>query len=218
MRSLRNSDGYNIVEILIVISVMITVIVIGSSYITDKFALRRSVDGVTNNISSMLQVGKLRSVRDGVEYRVVLARCDNIDDSDPDCPQCDSYDQYQAGDNDVSLILERGDSNVGSTVWCMQSAHSKKFQSDLNLVASANLGQGGEPLNFAFVPTGMRRDFGTDANYETLTIIPANDSKIESCGVLSVSPTGGITVTEGKWSGSICIPILDSSPVTPGPS
>jgi Tfp pilus assembly protein FimT len=218
MRSLRNSDGFNIVEVLIVISVMMTVIVIGSSYITDKFALRRSVDGVTNNISSMLQLGKLRSVRDGVEYRVVLARCDYVDESDPDCPQCDDYAQYQAGAEDVSLILERGDSNVGSTVWCMQSEHSKRFQSDLSLVASENLGQAGEPLNFTFVPTGMRRDFGTDANYETLTIRPANDSKIETCGVLSVSPTGGITVNEGKWNGSNCIPILDTAPVTPGPS
>jgi Tfp pilus assembly protein FimT len=217
MKSLRSSDGYNIVEVLMVISVMMTVIVIGSSYITDKYALRRSVDGVTNNISSMLQLGKLRSVREGVEYRVVLARCDEVDDTDPDCLQCDDYAQYQAGDEELSMLLERGDSNAGSTVWCMQSEHSKRFQSDLSLVASATLGQAGEPLNFTFVPTGMRRDFGSDANNETLTIRPANDSKIETCGVLSVSPTGGINVTEGRWNGSNCIPILDSAPVTPGP-
>ena len=219
MSFFRSSDGFSIIEALIVITVMMTIIVIGSSNITDKFALRRSVDGVTNNISSMLQLGKLKSVRDGVEYRVVFARCDDIDDSDADCPQCGEYIQYQAGDDEVSLILERGDSNTDSAVWCMQSEHSKRFQSQLSLVASANLGQVGEPMNFTFVPTGMRRDFRTDANYETLTIRPSDDSKVKNCGQLSVSPTGGITVNEGKWNGSNCVPILDSgSPSTPSPS
>lgn len=218
MKQNRNTRGFSLIEVMVVITVMVTVLAIGTSYITGKSAQRRSVDGVTNNISSMLQLGKLKSVRDGVEYRVVLARCDNINDSDPDCPQCDSYDQYQAGDEDVSLILERGDSNLSSTVWCIQSAHSKKFQSDLTLVASVNLGQAGEPLNFTFVPNGMRRDFGTDAGSETLTIRPANDSKVENCGQLSVSPAGGITAAEGKWNGSNCIPILDSGAnPTPGP-
>jgi prepilin-type N-terminal cleavage/methylation domain-containing protein len=222
MKRNLNARGFSLIEILVVIAVMGTVLAIGASYITGKSAQRRSVDGVTNNISSMLHLGKLKSVRDGVEYRVVLARCDDIDESDPDCPFCKTdgdYIEYQAGDDEVSLILERGDSNAGSTLWCMQSEHSKRFQSDLNLVASANIGQAGEPLNFTFVPTGMRRDFGADAGNETLTIRPANDSKVENCGQLSVSPTGGITAVEGKWNGSNCIPILDSgaSP-TPGPS
>jgi len=219
MKLNRNTRGFSMIEILVVIAVMGTVLAIGTSYITGKSAQRRSVDGVTNNISSMLQLGKLKAVRDGVEYRAVIARCDDIDDSDAGCPQCDEYIEYAAGDDEVSLILERGDSNVGSTVWCMQSEHSKRFQSDLTLVASENIGQAGEPLNFTFVPTGMRRDFGTDAGNETLTIRPANDSKVENCGRLSVTPTGGITATEGKWNGSDCIPILDSgaSP-TPGPS
>ena len=222
MKQNRNTYGFSLIEVMVVITVMITVLALGTSYITGKSAQRRSVDGVTNNISSMLQLGKLKSVRDGVEYRVVFARCDDIDESDPDCPFCKTdadYVEYQDGDKEVSLILERGDSNLSSTFWCIQSAHSKKFQSDLTLVASANLGQAGEPLNFTFVPNGMRRDFGTDAGSETLTIRPANDSKVENCGQLSVSPTGGIAVAEGKWNGSNCIPILDSAaPVTPGPS
>lgn len=218
MKENRNTHGFSLIEVLVVIAVMVTVLALGASYITGKSAQRRSVDGVTNNISSMLQLGKLKSVRDGVEYRVVFARCDDIDDSDADCPQCDEYVDYQAGDDEVSLILERGDSNLSSTFWCIQSAHSKKFQSDLTLVASANLGQAGEPLNFTFVPSGMRRDFGTDAGSETLMIMPANDSKVENCGQLSVSPAGGITANEGKWNGSNCIPILDSGAnPTPGP-
>ncbi|HKQ32468.1 MAG TPA: hypothetical protein VJV40_04630 [Thermodesulfobacteriota bacterium] len=221
MRQAHNTNGYSIIEVLAVISIMMTVLAIGTSFISWKAAKRRSVDGVTNNVLSMLQTGKLMSVRDGVEYRVVFASCDDVDDTDPDCPKCDEYVEYQAGDKDISLIMERGDSNSGSTVWCMQSEHSKRFQSDLDITASANLGGGGEPLNFAFVPTGMRRDFGTDINNETLTIKSAEDSNIDNCGQIRVSPAGGISATEGRWDGTQCNPILDqavpTSPPSPGP-
>jgi len=218
MRQANDTSGYSIIEVLAVISIMMTVLAIGTSFISWKSAERRSVDGVTNNVSSMLQTGKLMSVRDGVEYRVVFARCDDVDDTDPDCPQCDAYVQYQAGDKEISLIMERGDSNLGSTVWCMQSEHSKRFQSDLDITASENLGGDGQPLNFAFVPTGMRRDFGTDVNNETLTIRPAEDSNIDNCGQIRVSPAGGISVTEGRWDGTQCNPILDEDVPTPPPS
>lgn len=221
MRQADNINGYSIIEVMAVISIMMTVLAIGTSFVSWKAAKRRSVEGVTNNVSSMLQTGKLMSVRDGVEYRVVFARCDDVDDTDPDCPKCDTYVEYQAGDKDISLIMERGDSNSGSTVWCMQSEHSKRFQSDLDITASANLGGGGEPLNFAFVPAGMRRDFGTDINNETLTIRPAEDSNIDNCGQIRVSPAGGISATEGRWDGTQCRPILDqdvpTSPPSPGP-
>src|SRR3990167_9972922 len=126
MKQNRNTYGFSLIEVMVVITVMITVLALGTSYITGKSAQRRSVDGVTNNISSMLQLGKLKSVRDGVEYRVVFARCDDIDDSDPDCLFCKTdldYVEYQDGDKEVSLILERGDSNLSSTFWCIQSAH-----------------------------------------------------------------------------------------------
>lgn len=215
MKQARSTDGFSLIEVMVVITVMITILAIGTSFISGRAAQRRSVDGVTNNVSSMLQTGKLMSVRDGVEYRVVFARCDDVDDTDPDCPKCDSYDQYQAGDKEISLIMERGDSNRGSTVWCMQSEHSKRFQSDLDITASENLGGDGQPLNFAFVPTGMRRDFGTDLNNETLTITPAEDSNIDNCGQIMVSPTGGISVTEGRWDGTQCNPILDQIVATP---
>ena len=203
---------------MVVITVMITLLAIGNSFVNWKAAQRRSVQGVTNNITSMLQTGKMMSARDGVEYRVVFARCANIDETDPDCPKCDEYEEYEAGDDEVSIIMERGDSNIGSTIWCIQSEHSKRFQSDLDLTASENLGQEGEPLNFEFVPTGMRRDFGTDINNETLTISPAEDSKIDNCGQISLSPAGGITSTEGRWEDSKCNPILDDDIPTPAPS
>ncbi|MFI5323905.1 MAG: hypothetical protein ACHQ6U_10315, partial [Thermodesulfobacteriota bacterium] len=121
-----------------------------------------------------------------------------------------SYNQYKAGDKKISLILERGDSNLNSTVWCMLSAHTKRFQSDLNLVASTNLVDPNNPLNFTFVPNGLRRDYATNVNNEILTIEPASDSKIENCGQIQITPLGGISVIEGKWKNSLCNPILDA--------
>lgn len=218
MRQAHNENGFSLIEVMVVITVMVTLLAIGTSFVNWKAAQRRSVQGVTNNITSMLQTGKMMSARDGVEYRVVFARCANIDETDPDCPKCDEYKEYEAGDDEVSIILERGDSNIASTIWCMQSEHSKRFQSDLDLTASENLGQEGEPLDFEFVPTGMRRDFGTDVNNETLTISPAEDSKIDNCGLISVSPAGAITSTEGRWEDSQCNPILDADIPTPAPS
>jgi len=213
-RNTRNTRGFSLIEVLIAITIMVIVLVIGSSNITGKFALRHSVDEVTNNIASLFQLGKLKSVRDGVEYRVVFAKCDDIADPESDCPKCNSvenYDEYQPGDNEISLMLEMGDSNIDSTVWCIQSAHTKRFQSALNLVVSDNLADPDNPLNFTFVPNGMRRDFRTDVNNETLTIRPASGSKIENCGVIQVSPMGGISAIEGKWKGSQCAPILDAN-------
>ena len=141
MEETNKAGGFTIVEILVVITVIVTIIAISSSYLSGKFALRRSVDDITNQIASTLQLVKLKSARDGVEYRVVFANCINIDDSDDDCRKCNSdasYVQYQEGDEELTLILERGDSNIGSTIWCIQSIHTKRFQSDLDLVASAN--------------------------------------------------------------------------------
>lgn len=220
MKSLQSKGGFSMIEILVVISVMVVVLAAGSSYFSGKFALRRSVDEVTNNISSMLNLGKLKSVRDGVEYRVVFANCTNINESDPDCSVCNSpanYDEYQTGDEELTLILERGDSNRGSTIWCIQSTHTKRFQSDLEIVASANLPEAGDPLNYTFVPKGMRRDFLTDANDEIITIRPVAGSKMDKCGRLEVSPTGGIAAIEGRWDGSQCSAILDDAVVTPTP-
>ena len=219
MRLFRNSEGFSLIEVLVVISIMVIVLAIGSSYITGNFAKRRSVDEVTNNIASLLQLGKLKSVRDGVEYRVVFAKCD-------DCPRCNDidetnpsgvdYDEYEPGDKEISLILEMGDSNIDSKKWCIQSAHTKRFQSDLG-VDSENLADPDNPLNFTFVPNGMRRDFRNNINNETLTIKPANGSKIENCGQIQVSPTGGIAVIEGKWKGTQCNPILEAG-VSPSPA
>lgn len=220
MKIYERENGFSMVEILVVMSVMVIVLALGSSFLSGMSVLRRSVDETTNNISSLLQIGKLRSARDGVEYRVVFARCGNVDDSDADCPVCaspGSYEEYQAGDDMIAVTFERGDSNRGSTTWCIQSSHTRKFRGDLVFAASDNMGDEENPVSFAFLPSGMRRDFLEDTEDEVVTISPTSGSRIDKCGVITVSPSGNISVNEGKWVDSACNPVRESS-AAPSPA
>ncbi|MCL4244214.1 MAG: type II secretion system GspH family protein [Candidatus Dadabacteria bacterium] len=220
MKVYERRNGFTIVEILVVMSVMVIVLAIGSSFLSSMSVLRRSVDETTNNISSLLHIGKLRSARDGVEYRVVFERCGNVNDSDADCPVCaslGSYEGYQEGDDTLTVTFERGDSNRGSTMWCIESSHTRKFRGDLVFAASDNMGDEENPVSFTFLPSGMRRDFLDDTEDEVITISPTNDSRIDKCGVITVSPSGNISVNEGKWVDPACNPIRDSS-AAPSPA
>ncbi len=215
----KKERGFTIVEVLVVASVMVIILAIGASSLSSMSVFRRSVDETTSNIASLLQIGKLHSVRDGVEYRLVFAECEDVDESEPACPRCDSYADYSPGDESIGFTLERGDSNRGSETWCIQSSHTRKFRSDLVFTSSDNMGEGGEPAGFTFLPTGMRRDFLDDTDDELVTISPASGSRIDKCGIVSVSPSGNISVNEGKWVDSACSPIRDAGAgPAPGPT
>jgi len=214
MENFHRTEGFSLVEVLIVMAVAAVILVAGASNFSGIFALRRSVDEVTNNIGTTLQLAKLKSAREGVEYRLVLASCTSVDSSDPDCEKCDTYSDYSTGDETMNVILERGDSNVGSNTWCMQNTQEKKFQSPINVAMSGNVSTG--PLRISFLPSGMRGDFRTDPNAETVSILPAVGAKIDKCGQVEVTPVGGVRVIQGRWDGSNCNAILDPQP-TPGP-
>ena len=162
---------------------------------------------MTNNIGTTLQLAKLKSAREGVEYRLVLATCTSVDSSDPDCEKCNTYSDYSTGDETMNVILERGDSNVGSNTWCMKNTQEKKFQSPINVAMSGNVSNG--PLRISFLPSGMRSDFRTDPNAEVLSILPAEGAKIDKCGQVEVTPAGGVRVIQGRWDGSNFNAILD---------
>lgn len=214
MDKLKEKSGFSIIEVLVVVSVVAIVIVIGASSFSSKFAVRRSVDNLSNNIGSTLQLIKLQSARNGAEYRIVLAGCGSIDDTDPDCLVCESYNDYSEGDEVLSVIVERGDSNRGSNVWCIQTTQTKRIDDDLILTASPNVAD--EPLRIAFLPTGMRSDFRTDGLIESFTLIPEEGRKVDRCGQVEVTPAGSIRIIEGRWNGSNCAAVLDTPP-TPGP-
>lgn len=215
MSNLKTKSGVSLIELLIVVSVTGAVLLIGASYFSGNVALRRSVDEITNSIGTSLNLAKLKSARQGVEYRLVFADCTNVDSTDPDCDICNTYVDYSTGDETVNLILERGDSNVGSGIWCMQNTQRKMLESTTsNLAMSANVATA--PLNISFSPTGMRSDFRADANVETITVVPGVGAVVDKCGEVGVTAAGGLRVYAGRWDGTSCNAILDPAP-TPGP-
>ncbi len=215
MEYLNKKKGFSLIELLVVVSVTGLVLLMGATYFSGDVALRRSVDEITNSIGTSLNLAKIQSTRQGVEFRLVLAECTSVDTTDPDCEICNSYTDYSSGDETVNLILERGDSNVGSGVWCMQTTQSKKLGSTTsNIAMSANVAT--SPLNVSFLPSGMRSDFRADANVETISVVPGAGAKVDKCGVVGVTATGGLRVIVGRWDGTNCNAILDPQP-TPGP-
>src|SRR3990170_8567780 len=115
MRLIENRDGFSIVEALVVLGVIGILVAMGGS-LAVNFSIRKSVDRITGDISSSLQITKLKAARQGVEYRTLFASCD-LDTADPNCFVCPDYTDYIAGDETLTIIRERGNSNNASTNW-----------------------------------------------------------------------------------------------------
>ncbi len=118
MKFLKNNKGYNIIEVLIVASVMSIIIVVGASNFSSKFALRRSVDDTTHKITSTLQFIKLKAGREGVEYQAEL-------DFDP-------VTQV------LTITTNRGDSNINSANFTEEDVNEVKLLSDVIIVPSTH--------------------------------------------------------------------------------
>ena len=214
LNKFEQKNGFSIVELLIVTSIAAILLAASSSYFSSNVALRRSVDDLTANIATTLQLAKLQAGRSGVEFRAVFATCDTPG-GDDECLTCSNYTDFAEGDEVINIIVERGDSNRGSTNWCIQSEQAKEFQSDLDFLDSDNMSE--DPLAVSFLPTGLRGDFRDDQAVEVLSLVPIDGAPVDKCGVVQVTAMGGITVIHGRWDGTDCNPILDAPP-TPGPS
>lgn len=90
------TGGFSVTELLIVIGVMAVVLAI-AGVLSSKVYSRRSVDSVLRNVSSALQIAKLKAARHGVKYRVEL--------------------NYSPEEKILSIVTSRGNSNRGSTTY-----------------------------------------------------------------------------------------------------
>jgi prepilin-type N-terminal cleavage/methylation domain-containing protein len=224
MRSKETERGMTIIEVLVVAGI-ISLLAGIAGIMVSRFNASRSINDIARNISSTLQMAKMKSARDGVEYRAVFSRCNNVDDGDPDCKVCTSYTDFATGDDTLTVTLERGNSNRGSNKWCIVSSETKKMSNNFNL----NMTDMGEtdPLRCGFSPKG----FMVDQNGEPVTTDPAPDadqekvsmlvtptatSRINTCGIVELSPSfGRIDVVRGNWDGTVCNPIREPSPTAP---
>lgn len=220
MHKKERQRGMTIIEALIVASV-ISLFAGIAGLMVSRFNTSRTINDITRNISATLQMAKLKSARDGVEYRAVFSRCNDIDETDPDCRFCnDDYTDFDPlVDDTLTITLERGNSNRGSDKWCIVSSQTKKMNSNFNL----NMTDMGEtdPLRCGFGPKGFMVDQNgepvttdppPDGDQETVSMLltPNGTSRVNTCGIVELSPSlGRINVVRGNWDGTDCNPIRE---------
>jgi Tfp pilus assembly major pilin PilA len=207
-----------IIEALIVASV-ISLLAGIAGLMVSRFTVSRSINDITRNISSTLQMAKMKSARDGVEYRAVFSQCDDIDDTDPNCKFCNNYNDFALGDDTLTITLERGNSNRGSDKWCIVSSQTKKINKNFNL-NMADMGET-DPLRCGFGPKGFMVDQNgepvttdpepdTDLETVSMLVTPTVTSRVNTCGIVELSPSlGRVDVVRGNWDGTDCNPIRE---------
>jgi len=203
MTRIGQNDGISIIEILIVTGVIALIVTFAAS-MAGQHMTSRSLDDMMKNMSSTLQMAKMKASRHGVEYRAVFSECTVVDDTDPDCPVCTTYVDFATGDDTMTMSIERGNSNRGSSKWCIESTVTKKIHSHMDLDMTAITEN--DPYRCGFNPNG----FVVDANGTPvgapipMSITPNSFAKVNRCGSVEVKPIGGVTVLKGNWDGTTC--------------
>src|SRR3989337_4133792 len=184
MRLIEKRDGFSIMEALVVLGVISILVAMGGS-LAVNFSIRKSVDRITGDISSTLQITKLKAARQGVEYRTLFASCaEDLVASDPDCkcfkcPDSD-YVDYSPGDKTLTIMRERGNSNNGTPDdgWCVEATTKDKMPSEITLDLST---MHDDPYRYVFNPDGTLG--GTSG---TLNVKPTSPGRGKRCGKIVV--------------------------------
>jgi prepilin-type N-terminal cleavage/methylation domain-containing protein len=104
---IKKRDGFTLIEALIVVTVIGILIAMGGT-LAGKFASRRQADNITGNISSTLQLTKLKALRQGVEYQAVLT--------------------FDPTERTLTIETERGNSNRGSSSYIQETSQTIKVK------------------------------------------------------------------------------------------
>ena len=196
MRLIEKRDGFSIIEALLVLGVISILVAMGGS-LAVNFSIRKSVDRITGDISSSLQIAKLKAARQGVEYRTLFASCaDDLDTTDPNCSVCPDYTDYIAGDETLTIIRERGNSNNGTPDdgWCVETTTRDKMPSELTLDLST---MDDDPYRYVFNPNGTLG--GTSGTIDIKPTGISSENRGKRCGKIVVSPFGRIRAFQGNW-------------------
>src|SRR3989337_3390372 len=200
MRLIEKRDGFSIMEALLVLGVISILVAMGGS-LAANYSIRKSVDRITGDISSTLQITKLKAARQGVEYRTLFASCaEDLVASDPDskclkCPYSD-YVDYSPGDKTLTIMRERGNSNNGTPDdgWCVETTTRDKMPSEITLDLST---MDDDPYRYVFNPNGTLG--GTSGTIDIKPTGISSENRGKRCGKIVVSPFGRIRVIQGNW-------------------
>jgi len=187
------NSGFTIIEILIVIAFISILLYMGIS-VTNKFAARRSIDDITYKISSSLNISKLQAARGGVEFETDLIFNEGIL----------SLNTYRGSSNRNSDFSNKllpsnpdclNDTNTSGSI-CPLSALDIRISGNYTIVPNRHV--------FQFNPNG------TAGLPRTINIRPSSEeTNINKCGRVVVSPLGRIRTAIGNWDGATCNTIGD---------
>ncbi len=187
MAFMVKKDGFTLIEILVVIGFVSILTVLGGT-IAGKFAKRHSTDNITRTISSSLQLVKLKSAKQGVDYLAKLT--------------------FDSSKNLLTIETHRGNTNRGksSCTSCYSPETSQTIQ-----VKNPGVTVNPASQTFDFDPDGTVVDPNGNIQLQPIivTIQPTDGVNGKRCGRVTVLPIGRISVIEGTWnsSSSSCTPV-----------
>lgn len=112
MDFIKKKEGITMIEVVIV-SVIIGVVIAVSGTISAKLADRRSVDRITMNMSSTLQIMKLKALRHGLEHQADFG--------------------FDLGKKTLTIKTWRGNSNRGSNEYENETSQTIRVEEGLTI-------------------------------------------------------------------------------------
>lgn len=187
MTFIKKRDGFTLIELLVVIGVMGILLALGGT-LAGSFAKRHSTDNITRTISSSLQLVKLKSARQGVDYLAQLT--------------------FDSSMNTLTIATQRGNTNRGnSSCTTCYSTETSETISVKNAAITINPGS----QTFDFDPNGTVVDSNGNVQSQPIIVMiqPTDGGNGKRCGTVTVLPIGRISVIEGNWnsSSSSCSPV-----------
>ncbi len=184
----ESNKGFSLIELLVIVAILGILLAMTGAFST-KALLRRSVDGVTLQVSNTLQSTKMKAARNGVEYRT----------------------QFSLSGDTFNAITHYGDSNNDSTIWTTVGdatvlGSSTARDADKSGVIGINLDNtvviSSFTAEFEFKLSG-RGDTGS------VLILSSKYPQIDRCGEVTVTALGLIRTKKGHWDGSTCSQVSD---------
>lgn len=172
---IKKKNGYTVVELVFVVGVMALLIAIGGTFSTKIFA-RRSVDNISNSITSQLNLIKLQSSREGVEFQATLTYTPANPSTNPN--------------NNLEIVATRGDSARNANFNVLNEVSNVDFRIlDEYTITPAN-------STITFSPTG---NLNAGITISLIPNVPEADAIIRKCGIINVNNLGRISTTIGRW-------------------